>query len=137
MRSTLAVDEIGQFVGRAIGAVAQALASQGVAYLGPPFARYHRLGPQQFDVEVGFPTAVGVSQIGDVLASSLPGGPVAVLNYIGPYDEMEAAYVALAEWIAQTGGRPTGDPWEVYLSDPVQEPDPQKWRTDIVMPFHT
>ncbi len=67
--------------------------------------------------------------------STLPGGPAAVLTYIGPYDEMEAAYAALAEWVARSGGEPTGDPWEVYFSDPAQEPDPRRWRTEIVMPF--
>lgn len=71
-----------------------------------------------------------------VLASTLPGGPVAVVACVGPYEEMEAAYVALAAWIAGRGGAPTGDPWEVYLSDPA-EPDPGAWRTDIVMPFRT
>lgn len=69
--------------------------------------------------------------------SSLPGGPAAVLNYIGRYDEMEGACGALAEWVARSGGHPAGNSWEVYFSDPSREPDPQKWRTEIVMPFRT
>lgn len=135
VRATLSVAEIGQFVGHAIGEVAGVLASQGIAPGGPPFARYHRLGREQFEVEVGFPTSTSVSPVGDVLASSLPGGLVAVMTYLGPYDGMEAAYGALAEWVSRSGGVPSGDPWEVYFSDPAVEPDPQKWRTEIVMPF--
>ncbi len=137
VRSKLAVAEIGPFVGHAIGAVVQALAGQTISPTGPPFARYHRLGAQQFEVEVGFPTATTVSATGEVVASSLPGGPAAVMTYIGPYDEMEPAYAALTDWIAHRGGQPAGDAWEVYFSDPVQEPDPQRWRTEIVMPFRT
>ncbi len=137
VRSTLVVDEIGAFVGHAIGTVAQVLGSQGMSPAGPPFARYHRLDERKFDVEVGFPTEQGVSPVGEVVASSLPGGSAGVMAYLGPYDEMEPAYGALAEWISHRGGEPTGDAWEVYFSDPAQEPDPQKWHTDIVMPFRT
>lgn len=135
VRSTLGVVDIGPFVSRAISSVAQELGREGIAPAGPPFARYHRLASDQFDVEVGFPTTAAVSPTGDVVVSSLPGGPGAVMTYIGPYDEMEAAYGTLAEWVAHKGGEPMGDPWEVYFSDPAQEPDPQKWRTEIVMPF--
>ena len=137
VRSTLAVGEIGPFVGRAIGAVTQALASQGIAPGGPPFARYHRVGTERFDVEAGFPTTASMSSTGEVLASSLPGGLAAVMTYFGPYDEMEEAYGALAEWVADRGGQSTGDPWEVYFTDPAREPDPRQWRTEIVMPFRT
>lgn len=137
VRSTLSIGEIGQFIGHALGAVAQALAGQGTAPAGPPFARYHRLDGQRFDVEAGFPTVSAASPTAEVSASSLPGGAAAVLTYIGPYDEMEPAYAALAEWVARNGGHPAGDPWEVYFSDPAREPDPRTWRTEIVMPFRT
>ena len=86
-------------------------------------------------MEVGFPTTDGVMPTGEVSVSSLPGGLAAVMTYVGPYDEMEDAYRALADWVAAHGGEPAGDPWEVYLSDPAREPDPQRWRTEIVMPF--
>ncbi len=134
LRSTLAVAEIGPFIGRAVEAVASALAAQGIAATGPPFARYQRAGEDAFAVEAGLPTASAVSPGGEVLASSLPGGPAAVMTYLGPYDELAAAYGELADWIAERGEEPAGDPWEVYHSDPAKEPDPERWRTEIVMP---
>lgn len=135
VRSTLALGEIGPFVGHAIEAVGRMLADEGRSPTGPPFARYHRRDEQTFEVEVGFPVVGVVSPTGEVVASTLPGGSAAVLAYVGPYEEMEPAYAALAEWIATHGGTPKGDPWEVYLSDPAQEPDPAQWRTHLVMPF--
>ena len=137
LRATVRVGDIAAFVGRAFGTVAQVLATQGRSPAGPPFARYHRVAQAEFDVEAGFPAGEAVTPVGEVSISSLPAGPVAVLIYVGPYDEMEPAYDALAQWIVDRGGHPTGDPWEVYLSDPAQEPDPGKWRTEIVMPFGT
>ena len=135
LRSTLSVREIGPFVRRAFADVARAVAKQGISFIGPPFARYHRLADGLFEVEAGFPTACEVARAADVVPSVLPGGPAAVMSYIGPYDEMEAAYTALFEWVAERGGDLSADPWEVYLSDPSREPDPHQWRTEIVMPF--
>jgi len=135
VRAGVLVADMGTFVGPAIGTVARTLAEQGMAPSGPPFARYHPAGAARFDVEAGFATATVVSPAGAVEASSLPGGPAAVLTFVGPYDEMEPAYAALAEWVARRGGRVAGDPWEVYFSDPVREPDPRTWRTEVVMPF--
>ena len=135
VRSSLPVGDIGPFVGHAVGAVAHVLATQGIAPAGPPFARYHRAGEQRFDVEAGFTTERPAAVAGEVHPSTLPGGPVAVETYVGPYDRMEQAYRDLEEWVVLSGGVPAGDPWEVYFSDPEQEPDPEKWVTEIVMPF--
>jgi len=30
--------------------------------------------------------------------------------------------------------QPAGLPWEVYLTDPAKEPNPSRWRTDVVLP---
>ena len=73
---------------------------------------------------------------GDVFASELPGGHTAHTWHIGPYDNMETAYRALEAWIAERHGKPDGAPWEVYRSDPVKEPDPATWQTEIFMPYH-
>jgi effector-binding domain-containing protein len=50
---------------------------------------------------------------------------------------MAPTYQALVSWVGEHGGELAGDPWEVYFSDPAREPDPRRWRTEIVMPFHT
>jgi hypothetical protein len=45
------------------------------------------------------------------------------------------AYDALQSWIRDNGCEPSGDPWEVYFSDPVSEPDPATRRTYIYAPY--
>jgi AraC family transcriptional regulator len=77
---------------------------------------------------------VGTSE-GDVLAEMLPGGPAAVTIHAGPYDQLQAAYAALEEWISANGFRPRGAPWEAYLNDPADYPDPQDWTTEVCLPF--
>ena len=136
VRSSLLVSEIPDFMRHAFASTARILASQGISLVGPPFARYVHVEDDRFIVEAGFPTTAAVAATDDVVASALPGGLAAVLTYVGPYDEMKPAYEAVAEWIVRNGGTPAGSPWEVYFTDPAHEPDPQKWRTEIVMPFH-
>ena len=39
------------------------------------------------------------------------------------------------EWLGKNGKLVTGAMWEVYESDPEQEPDPAKWRTWVYFPI--
>jgi effector-binding domain-containing protein len=32
------------------------------------------------------------------------------------------------------GRRPASTMWEVYLTDPEEEPDPARWRTEVYWP---
>jgi effector-binding domain-containing protein len=138
--STLHVSEIPGWLGSTFGEVAGTAAVQGCSLVGPPFARYRLLedeaaGAERFEVEAGFPTSQPVVPDGNVRPSSLPGGPAAVTSHFGPYDGMRPAYEAVIEWVGTAGGHCTGAPWEVYLSDPGENPDPSTWRTDVVQPY--
>ncbi len=52
-----------------------------------------------------------------------------------PYENLPQTWSALTEWMGSQGLRPTGSPWEVYVTDPGAEPDQSKWRTDIFFPL--
>jgi effector-binding domain-containing protein len=136
MRTTVTVDQIGPWIGTAYGAIAQAMAVQGLSPAGMPFARYHRLTDDRFTVEAGFPTSAPIRNSGEVQASTLPGGNIARTLHIGPYDEMAPAYTALLSWIGEHGYVPDGDPWEIYLTEPGEQPDPAQWRTEIIQAYH-
>jgi hypothetical protein len=40
---------------------------------------------------------------------------------------MRPAYDAVEAWIIDQGGQPEGPGWEIYYSDPNEEPDPSNW----------
>jgi effector-binding domain-containing protein len=134
-RATLPVAQIGPWLGRTYGAIIGLLAARQASPAGPPFARFHMLGGGRFEVEAGFPVSRPIEPSGDVQPSELPGGQVAVTVHVGPYDQMESAYQALASWVADHGGELAGDAWEIFFSDPATEPDPATWRTEIVQPY--
>lgn len=135
VKTTIAVPGIAAWIGDAFQATAAYLAQQGAGPAGPPFARFHRLGDDRFEVEAGFPSTRVVPGNDKVTPATLPGGAVAQTVHVGPYDGMTPAYDGLLAWISDHGGEPAGDAWEVYQSDPAVEPDPATWRTLIVQPY--
>jgi effector-binding domain-containing protein len=132
--------ELPAFFGSAFGEVFGLAMQRSAPPDGPPFARFPGITPgvgpgAEVDVEAGVCVAREVEGSGRVVASVLPGGDAAVTDHIGPFDEMQPAYMALESWMREHDRVPAGGPWEIYYSDPAQEPDPQKWRTEIVWPL--
>jgi effector-binding domain-containing protein len=137
MSAKVAVDEIPVFLGTAYAATADQVTKSGLVMTGPPFARMRPLDSEfgQFEIEAGFPVDRAVEIEGEVMSSTLPGGKAAFVTHIGAYDQMMPAYAALETWIVENQGVPDGPAWEVYYSDPTEQPDPSTWRTEIFQPY--
>jgi AraC family transcriptional regulator len=116
---------------------------RGTAIAGYPITRYLETSMGLVTLETGLRVTAHSGEWtagdgeGDVLAETLPGGPAAVTIHSGPYDQLQAAYAALEEWIAANGFRPAGAPWEAYLNDPADHPNPQDWKTEVCWPVGT
>ena len=136
VRGRVPMDDISTWLPAAYDEVFGLLGRRGIIPAGPPFARYDLHGGT-FEIEAGAPVASWVVAEGRVQPSSLPGGTAAVTTHIGPYDQLGDAVTALTAWIDAHAGEPAGAHWEVYYSDPIREPDPHAWRTDVVMPMRS
>jgi effector-binding domain-containing protein len=135
VRGKVSLSELAGFMAHAYGTVAAHLERLDLPMAGMPFARYRHLGDGEYEVEAGFPVEVEIAAEGEVEASTLPAGPVAATWHLGPYDNIGPAYEALAEWVERHGGVIETDAWEVYYSDPNEQPDPATWRTELVQPY--
>ncbi len=132
MRVKTDMEKVGNALALAIPEVHRFLEESGGQMLGPPFTRYHSMDGPKLDIEVGFPVAKPIKGKGRIIASELPGGEVAEVWHIGPYEKLGETYSRLAEWFANNKEVEAGDArWEVYWTDPGREPDPTKWRTQI------
>jgi AraC family transcriptional regulator len=116
---------------------------RGIAIAGYPITRYLETSVGLVTLETGMRVTAhsgewtaGTGE-GDVLAGTLPGGPAAVTIHSGPYDQLHAAYAALEEWLAANGFHAAGAPWEAYLNDPADHPNPQDWKTEVCWPLGT
>jgi len=118
-----------------LGLVFQCAQRTGAALVGPPLARYLEWGPGLITIEAGMPISAPVPGDGEVAADTLPGGMVAMTTHAGPYDKLTEAHAAIQVWIEAQGLVAAGAPWESYVTDPADYPDPQDWKTEIFWPI--
>jgi effector-binding domain-containing protein len=135
IRTTARSDQLGEILGQLFGEVSGYLGALGVQPSGPPFARYHSWGEDEFDMEAGFPVPAPVAGTARVQASELPGGPLVSTWHVGPYDTIEGAYEALEAWAEAHERELAEGPWEVYWTDPNEVPNPAEWKTKVVWPL--
>lgn len=133
-RETVGRDDIPAAIGRLFQAVNQAIKRQGASTAGAPFARYHSFGAT-VDLEAGMPVSAPIQPDGTVKPEQLPAGPAAIAVHVGPYESLPATYTAIEAWMASTNHTAGGGPWEVYLTDPSEEPDPSRWLTEVIYPL--
>jgi effector-binding domain-containing protein len=133
--------EIAATIGAALPKVFLHAQQRGLAIAGYPITRYLEtsVGLATFETGMRVTARSGDWTVadgqGEVLAETLPGGLAAATIHLGPYDQLQDAYAAVEEWIAVNGFRQNGAPWEAYLNDPADHPDPQDWKTEVYWPF--
>ena len=135
IRRSIKQAEIALTLGEVLPRVFQHAQKAGIAMVGPPFVRYLSVGRGLLTIEAGMPVAAAGGSEGEIEAIELPGGPAAVAIHAGPYDRLEDTYAAIESWISSSGERAAGAPWEVYLTDPADHPDPAEWRTEVLWPL--
>ena len=134
VRDKVAAEDVGPWLEAAFSEVARYMNARVIQMAGPPFVRY-LLMQGVFEIEAGFPTMMPAPVEGRLELSQLPGGSVAMTMHTGPYEALPAAFQVLTEWIAKHGYEQAGPHWEVYFTDPKEEPDQSKWQTQVFMPF--
>jgi AraC family transcriptional regulator len=107
----------------------------GIALAGPPFTRYLEVGPGLLTIEGGMAVATAAKAEGEIEPTELAGGPAAVAIHEGGYDSLPETHAAIEQWIEGQGHKAGGAPWEVYLTDPGDHPDPKDWRTEVIWPL--
>jgi effector-binding domain-containing protein len=142
VRAAVTMDTMGRIADR-IPEVIGWLAARGVAPAGAPFLRYRVIDmARRLDVEAGVPVAAAIDGGGDVFAATLPAGRYVTVTHIGPPDGLIDATASLLAWADARGlvwdvhDDPAGDGWgcrlEVFKTNPLEQPDMDRWETDLV-----
>ena len=134
VRGEMPPGQMSAWLPEAYAAVFDYLRRAGVPPVAPPFARLTFL-PDMVAIEAGVPVPAEVAGDGRVEPSSLPEGPAAITTHFGPYEDIEHALDVVTDWLTGRGLQSAGPHWEVYHTDPNAEPDPTRWRTDIIQPY--
>jgi effector-binding domain-containing protein len=83
---------------------------------------------------------VATQVVGDdrVLAGAMPAGDYVVADHVGHPDSIAESHLALVAWAEEQGITLSkdGEVWETmfesYRTDPEDEPDLGRWRTELV-----
>jgi effector-binding domain-containing protein len=141
--NSVRMGQLGEQLPPQIGEIFGWLAVRRVAPAGPPFWKYNVIDMAgEIEVEVGVPTADDVLGDDRVQPHVLPAGSYAFAQHVGHPDSLEDATRELLEWgevhgiTWDTTSSDEGDRWiarvEEYLSSPVDEPDMEKWQTNLI-----
>lgn len=134
VRLRTARHELAQAIGEGVGKVYMHAQQAGIALAGHPFTRYLSAGPGLLTIEVGFHVSAATPGRDDVEAAQLPAGPAIVAVHGGSYEQLSETYAAAERWMDENGLRPGDAPWEWYITDPAEHPDPADWRTHVFWP---
>jgi AraC family transcriptional regulator len=139
--------EIAATIGNVLPHVFQHAQQYGIALSGLPFTRYLEVGPGLITMEPGMRIAANPGQSAapidpsteaagkeDVRVDILPGGLAATTLHAGPYEQLPDAYAAIQEWMEEEGMTSAAPPWESYVNDPSEYPDPKDWKTEVFWP---
>jgi DNA-binding transcriptional MerR regulator/predicted transcriptional regulator YdeE len=119
---------IAEFIGDGFAA----LGASGISLTAAPVAVYYdpEYTPESIDMEMVYPVPPEVkgplaTPRGRTLEQRVvPGGEVAVIVHVGPYEAIGESYQALASWIGGHGYRMSGPPREIYLNSPMDAGPP-------------
>lgn len=117
------LDDLPQRTEKALATVYQYARQHKAEVCGPPFVRHSTLNLSERDFVVGVPVKSETPGDGTVIRQTLPGGSVATTTHVGPHEDLELARRTLITWARDNDLRLVGGPWEVYLSDPMLQPD--------------
>lgn len=137
VRRPVRTDELAAFYDTAYGEVARTVGEAGARIVGPAIGWYHGMPTDTVDVAAGFPVeGVAPGPLGGrVEVVELPGGPALVGLFVGPYDDLGAAWGEVEARRAEHGRDGRGDFWEEYVTEPSPDGDPARNETLLVLPF--
>jgi AraC family transcriptional regulator len=109
----------------------------GLAFAGPPLARYPETGMASLVIEGGMPVVELPENppAGEIEALTVAAGRAVVALHRGPYEGLPGTYIAIESYLEQHGLTASAPPWESYITDPGERPDPATWETEVVQPI--
>jgi effector-binding domain-containing protein len=128
VRRQARADELSRLVPQCCGLVWNALRAQQVRG-GRHVAIYWDDGIR---VEIGAEVNAPFAEQGELVRSATPGGTIASVTHLGPYDRLGAAHQAVQDWCKARNHRLAGPKWEIYDHWQSEwDTDPSRIRTDV------
>jgi effector-binding domain-containing protein len=126
----------------AITELMETVNKQGIGPAGPLFA-HHTRQSDTLEFDVGVPVSGPVKVTGRVKAGGLPAATVVRSVYTGGYEGLHSAWATFQERVSaelgaqmtERGLTPGATFWETYVQGPETDPNPDTFRTELILPF--
>lgn len=132
LRVVAKMDEMEGAMGNAFGKLMEL---GGAQMTGPPFAIWYAWEGDEFEFDNCIPVAGPVAVSGEIKNIKTYAGKVVKVVHTGTYESTQYSWMAIEEYMKSNTLTSNGSPYEVYLTDPGQEPDPNKWVTELYWPI--
>lgn len=138
--SAATFERIGPKLGKMYGGkLAEYIKKNNLKMDGAPMAWYKKQkAPYFFEAAVPV-NKKGAKAVAGVQIRELPAGKAIIAHFYGPFDLLTQGYDAVKEFMKDNKKIAAGNPYEIYLTDPIDKNgkpvDPYKIQTDIVFPI--
>lgn len=137
IRGKVNMSEMQQFYTENLGKVYSALAGKGITPAGQPCGVYFSWDDagQSTEMMAAMPVAEAVDLGGEFETLKLPEGKAVVLNFYGNYENLDRAHNIIDNYVLAKKLETVMPVMEEYVTDPGNEPDPNKWLTRVIYPI--
>lgn len=119
---------------KGLGAVSGYLGAERIQPTGMPMSIMHTWEPENVVMELAIPVADSIAVPDSLTMGKIPGGPALKLKHMGSYHNLDESYEAFEAHNLANDVKPRWYPYEIYVTDPSQQPDTSQWVTEIVYP---
>lgn len=128
-------ENISETMAKSFGKIMQFMQTNSIEMAGPAMAVTHKWEAGFTVFQTGVPVASEVTPTEGLTLETIPATNVVKYHHTGDYNTLESSYEALMQYMEFKNLQPKGSPWEIYITDPMNEPDTSKWITEIYFPI--
>lgn len=135
-REVVSVDKLGAYFAKHFPAIGGALGKAGVAPTGMPVSLAYSWDEEKRESEIlaAMPVPAGTTLEGYETVT-IPAQKTGTIDFYGPYEKSEVAHFAMDKYMKANSIQPQWPAIEQYVTDPGQEPNPDKWLTKVTYLF--
>jgi len=135
IRKEVMLSDMRSFFETSYSTLQKAIQESGVSFAGVPAGFFYEWDEETGKTEVAAAIPVRGRVQGDsVQMIRIAPSKALVINYYGPYENVELAHFAMMDYFQNNNLTLAGSVVEEYVTDPQQELDPNKWLTRVIYP---
>ncbi|HEY9082098.1 MAG TPA: GyrI-like domain-containing protein [Vicingaceae bacterium] len=136
IRDTVAQKDMNNIHGKSYEKINNYIDSANLEKIMSPITIYHSWSDTIVDIEIGIPISKETVVFNNkIKLNNIDAGTYVTATHYGAYDRLPETYFGINEWMRKNKVTVIGAPWEMYVTDPAKETNPQKWETTISFPI--